>query len=163
MQLYAYRNTMAGAKPKFRVPEDTGFVNLLELKKRREIERQEEELARREAAEAVIEGQKRAADEAIRRANMVLSRYRTGHSFETILTRVCRALKVHPNEIFSERRSSKVVFARQAVMYWTCRLTRRSLPEIGRMFGRDHTTILHGRSIYPGKRAKMGRFLREVR
>lgn len=38
--------------------------------------------------------------------------------------------------------------ARQAA-YWCCRqLTGYSYPELGRLFGRDHTTVMHGRNNY---------------
>lgn len=46
--------------------------------------------------------------------------------------------------VLSESRERHVVKARQAAMYISRRLTRRSLPEIGRRMGnRDHTTVLH--------------------
>ena len=47
-------------------------------------------------------------------------------------------------ELASARRSRSVAHPRQAAMWLCRRLTGRSLPEIGRMFGgRDHTTVTH--------------------
>ncbi|MBZ9873100.1 hypothetical protein LB542_19825 [Mesorhizobium sp. BR1-1-9] len=84
--------------------------------------------------------------------------------YRDIEARACRLFKVRPSEIRSNRRNREIVFARQFVMYWTVRLTKLSLPAIGRLMGgRDHTTCLHGKREYPAKRAKMGRHLRAAR
>jgi hypothetical protein len=48
------------------------------------------------------------------------------------------------NDLTSQRRTMRTVFARQVAMYLAKKLTPNSLPEIGRRFGgRDHTTVLH--------------------
>ncbi|WP_159585942.1 helix-turn-helix domain-containing protein [Chelativorans xinjiangense] len=86
------------------------------------------------------------------------------HSYQSIERRICRVFGMNRAELLANRRDKRTVLARQAVMYWTCRLTKRSLPEIGRLIGgRDHTTCLSGKNAYPKKRAAMGRFLRAVR
>lgn len=47
-------------------------------------------------------------------------------------------------DLTSQRRTARMVFARQVAMYLAKKLTPNSLPEIGRRFGgRDHTTVLH--------------------
>jgi len=47
-------------------------------------------------------------------------------------------------DLSSQRRTAKMVFARQVAMFMAKKLTSQSLPEIGRRFGgRDHTTVLH--------------------
>lgn len=47
-------------------------------------------------------------------------------------------------DIRSPRRNATTVLARQVAMYISKMTTSRSLPEIGRLFGRrDHTTVLH--------------------
>lgn len=83
--------------------------------------------------------------------------------FLRIVTRICEALEVDPVDMFSQKRAMHVVFARHAVMYWTCRLSKRSTPQIGYLMGRDHTSILFGKRAYVEKRAAMGRTLRPVR
>lgn len=49
-----------------------------------------------------------------------------------------------PDQIRNQRRSRNLIIARQVVMYLCDQLTSKSLPEIGKFLGRDHTTILHG-------------------
>lgn len=47
-------------------------------------------------------------------------------------------------EMSSARRSRAIARPRQVAMYLARTLTPRSLPEIGRKFGkRDHTTVIH--------------------
>jgi chromosomal replication initiator protein len=47
-------------------------------------------------------------------------------------------------EMTSARRAREVARPRQVAMYLAKQLTRRSLPEIGKLFGdRDHTTVIH--------------------
>lgn len=45
--------------------------------------------------------------------------------------------------LMSSNRQRKVARPRQVAMYLSRRLTTRSLPEIGRLFRRDHTTVIH--------------------
>lgn len=149
--------TMANAKPKFRqIEQEVRVVTVEELKEKRRLLAEAEARRQREAAIA----------EAAARAS-IYRRDTGGHyriSYKEIERRICRALRVTPKEIASDRRHKQLVFARQAIAYWATRLTVRSLPEIGRLMGGfDHTTILHGKRAYPVKRAKMGRILRPVR
>lgn len=84
--------------------------------------------------------------------------------FKRIETRACKVFKVSLMELRSARRNARVAMARQFIYYWATRLTPMSLGQIGRLVGgRDHTTVFHGRDVYPQKRAAMGRHLREVR
>lgn len=86
------------------------------------------------------------------------------HTYRDIERRACRLFRTKPSEIHSDRRNREIVFARQFVMYWTARLTKLSLPQVGRLMGgKDHTTILHGKNKYVEKRARMGRYLRAAR
>lgn len=51
---------------------------------------------------------------------------------------------IHISEMTSHRRARNVVRPRQVAMYLSRNLTSKSLPEIGRLFGkRDHTTVIH--------------------
>jgi chromosomal replication initiator protein len=45
--------------------------------------------------------------------------------------------------LLARDRSPKVAMARQIAMYLARELTDVSLPEIGRGFGRDHSTVVH--------------------
>jgi chromosomal replication initiator protein len=49
------------------------------------------------------------------------------------------------SDIFSQSRLKKIVKARQVAMFLCREINKRSLPEIGRLFGgKDHTTALYG-------------------
>lgn len=56
---------------------------------------------------------------------------------------VCAYYRVTQVDMLSERRAREIARPRQVAM-WLCRkLTKRSLPDIGRRFGeRDHTTVI---------------------
>lgn len=59
----------------------------------------------------------------------------------------------------SRRRSQKLVRARQIAMYLACDLLPGcSLPQIGRAFGRDHTTVIHARRVVTDLCARDARF-----
>lgn len=50
------------------------------------------------------------------------------------------------DEILSKRRTHPIVLTRHKAAYLACKLTLRSLPEIGRAInGRDHTTVINSR------------------
>ena len=52
--------------------------------------------------------------------------------------------QLEPLDMTSKRRARAVARPRQVAMYLCKKLTRRSLPDIGRRFGgRDHTTVMH--------------------
>jgi chromosomal replication initiator protein len=50
---------------------------------------------------------------------------------------------IHLKDMMSPRRARAVAYPRQMAMYLSKDLTDKSLPAIGRMFDRDHTTVLH--------------------
>lgn len=149
--MVAYRNTVAGS-------QDI-------LSKRLAAERERRKEAERIAWEARI-AQVRVAEE--RRAAVTEARKAAGvpfrHTYRSIEERAMKLFRVTRSELNNNRRNRELVFARQFIMYWACRLTALSLPQIGKLMGgRDHTTSMHGRDVYPVKRAKMGRYLRGVR
>jgi chromosomal replication initiation ATPase DnaA len=162
MYVAAYRNTVAGSQ-----------AIIAQRKRAAEIMRQEEERQARERA-ARIEAQNTAMREAeadlARRAeelNRELAKLQgtvVRVTVARIEARICRALNVSRKDVRSDRRNREIVLARQAIMYWSARRTRFSLPQIGKfMGGLDHTTVLHGKKAYVEKRAKMGRTLRQAR
>jgi hypothetical protein len=58
---------------------------------------------------------------------------------------VAREFRIPKIDLESARRTANIVVPRHVAMGLARRLTRKSLPEIGRQFGgRDHTTVLHG-------------------
>jgi len=60
---------------------------------------------------------------------------------EAIQNAVAASYGVTRAEMLSERRNIKIIMPRHVAMYLCRELTPRSLPAIGRMFGRDHTSI----------------------
>lgn len=61
------------------------------------------------------------------------------------IQKACAAhFKIDPSEMRSKRRARAVARPRQVAMYISKKMTPRSLPEIGRIFGgRDHSTVIH--------------------
>ena len=65
-------------------------------------------------------------------------------SIEEIQHRVAAHYNIKAAELSSSRRAQAVVRPRHVAMYLAKQLTSRSLPEIGRKFGkRDHTTVMY--------------------
>ena len=56
---------------------------------------------------------------------------------------VCQYYHIAPIEMVSQRKGRAVARPRQVAMYLARELTPLSLPAIGRMFARDHTTVIH--------------------
>ena len=57
---------------------------------------------------------------------------------------VCDEFRVTLTDMTSKRRARVIARPRQVAMYLSKKLTKRSLPDIGRRFGgRDHTTVMH--------------------
>ena len=65
-------------------------------------------------------------------------------TIEEIQRRVAQHYNIKATELSSSRRAQAVVRPRHVAMYLAKQLTSRSLPEIGRKFGkRDHTTVMY--------------------
>ena len=62
----------------------------------------------------------------------------------------------------SKRRERKVALPRQVAMYLSKMLTSKSLPEIGRNFDRDHTTVIHAVKKVEEMMEKDANFRQEV-
>ena len=74
------------------------------------------------------------------------SRYMAGQrlTVDRIQRAVCEEFKVTLTDMVSKRRARVIARPRQVAMYLSKKLTKRSLPDIGRRFGgRDHTTVMH--------------------
>ena len=64
-------------------------------------------------------------------------------TLETIQQAAAEAFDLSRERLLARDRSPKVALARQIAMYLARELTDVSLPEIGRGFGRDHSTVVH--------------------
>ena len=74
------------------------------------------------------------------------SRYTSGQrlTVDRIQRAVCDEFRVTLTDMTSKRRARIIARPRQVAMYLSKKLTKRSLPDIGRRFGgRDHTTVMH--------------------
>jgi chromosomal replication initiation ATPase DnaA len=60
-----------------------------------------------------------------------------------IIPAVLNMFEITNDELMSERRDRSIVQGRQVAMYLYRRYSGKSLQEIGNVFRRDHTTILH--------------------
>jgi hypothetical protein len=60
-----------------------------------------------------------------------------------IIGRVSSVTGISPAEIAGKSRSAKITFARHLAMWTVAKDTGLTLTQIGRAFGRDHTTIIH--------------------
>lgn len=64
-------------------------------------------------------------------------------TIDEIQKKVAEHFSISVKELQSSRRARTVARPRQVAMYLAKQLTSRSLPEIGRKFDRDHTTVMH--------------------
>ena len=74
------------------------------------------------------------------------SRYIAGQrlTVDRIQRAVAEEFDITLNDMVSKRRTRIVARPRQVAMYLCKKMTKRSLPDIGRRFGgRDHTTVMH--------------------
>lgn len=71
----------------------------------------------------------------------------TAHDSRITIRLIQRVVAAHfeidLSDLVSQRRQKCIVVPRQIAMTLSKRLTERSMPEIGRLFRRDHTTVLH--------------------
>ena len=65
----------------------------------------------------------------------------TIHDIQTL---VCCAFGISQLDLLSRRRGRVQARPRQVAMWLARHATPCSLPEIGRAFDRDHTTVMHG-------------------
>ena len=73
-----------------------------------------------------------------------LNRVVTFLTVDEIMRTVALAYGVKMEEILSKERTQTLVTPRQVAMFLSCKLTTRSLQEIGRSFGKTHATVYHG-------------------
>jgi chromosomal replication initiator protein len=69
--------------------------------------------------------------------------FRCADTMREIIDIVSYEVGVSRDDILGDRRFRVITRARQYAM-WKCRKQGYSLPQIGHVFGRDHTTVAHG-------------------
>jgi chromosomal replication initiator protein len=76
-------------------------------------------------------------------------------SVENIQKTAADFYKIKVADMYSKKRPASIARPRQIAMYLAKELTKKSLPEIGELFGgRDHTTVLHAVRKIGGERLK---------
>lgn len=73
----------------------------------------------------------------------MLRSYDRRTTIDEIQKKVAEYFNISVKEMQSSRRARTVARPRQIAMFLAKQLTSRSLPEIGRKFDRDHTTVMH--------------------
>jgi chromosomal replication initiator protein len=64
-------------------------------------------------------------------------------TMESVLRAVASEFNLQPAQIKQKSNARPIAYPRQVAMYLVKELTQSSLPEIGRMFSKHHTTVLH--------------------
>lgn len=62
---------------------------------------------------------------------------------DAILDEVARAFNLDVDDVIGDSREQRIIRARKTAMAVMRELTDLSLPAIGRVFGKDHTTVMH--------------------
>ena len=60
-----------------------------------------------------------------------------------IISEVCRFYSIEEETLRGTLKNKSTAEARQVAMYLIRKMTNLSLPDIGREFGRDHSTVIH--------------------
>lgn len=69
---------------------------------------------------------------------------RAGQPLHAIAAEVCKAHQISPLDFFSKRRFRPITKARQEYCYRARHETTASYPEIAKLLGWDHTSVLYG-------------------
>ena len=83
-------------------------------------------------------------------------------TIEEIQRKVAEHYNIRVAEMNSKRRDRPVARPRQIAMYLAKELTTKSLPDIGRAFDRDHTTVIHAVKTIEDLRTKDPAFKEET-
>jgi chromosomal replication initiation ATPase DnaA len=68
-------------------------------------------------------------------------------TFEAVVNKVCIQYEVNKKEVLGDRRYQSLVKARSIIINLMIELHKVSLSQLGRMFGMDHSTIIHHRAM----------------
>ncbi|MBR1780257.1 MAG: chromosomal replication initiator protein DnaA, partial [Oscillospiraceae bacterium] len=90
-----------------------------------------------EGASMDLETTMRAVRELIRSSESLMP------SPDVIIDETGKCYGIDVSDILSTSRTKEITLARQVAMYVIRQLTKLSLPEIGKIFSRDHTTVIH--------------------
>jgi chromosomal replication initiator protein len=83
-------------------------------------------------------------------------------TIDKILSSVSAHYRLTVEDLKSRKRTSNIAFARHVSIYLIKKFTDRSLPAIGRVFSRDHTTIINSIETVEKKLASDPSFENEI-
>lgn len=84
-------------------------------------------------------------------ADILVSENDLSINVNTIKKVVGKRFSIKMEDFNSKRKTQSIAWPRQIAMYLTTELTDLSLPEIGREFNRDHSTVVHARDVVKEK------------
>ncbi|HUR42094.1 MAG TPA: chromosomal replication initiator protein DnaA [Verrucomicrobiae bacterium] len=128
------------ARSKTKLPDD---VALFVAQRIRSSVRELEGALHRLTASAQITGRAINMDFARETLKDMVARYERLITIDNIKRKVSEYFNIRLTDLSSERRTRSLARPRQIGMALAKELTTHSLPEIGRAFGKDHTTVLH--------------------
>jgi chromosomal replication initiator protein len=84
------------------------------------------------------------AQEQLRDLFVSTSRQASGITMEMIVRAVADHFKLTPNEIKAKQKTKGILYPRQLAMHIARKITDYTFEEIGRYFGKDHSTAMYG-------------------
>ncbi len=125
--------------------------------------RQLEGAVKRICAQCMLTGTPVSVDLAVRCiSDQVVGSEPVSVTIDKILSAVSSHYGIAVEDLKSRKRTSNIAFARHVAIFLIKKLTDRSLPAIGRVFGRDHTTIINSIDTVEKKLATDPSFDHEV-
>ena len=86
----------------------------------------------------------------------------TSVTVDKVLSAVSNKYQIDRDELFSKKRNSEIVKARNVSIYLIKTLTDMTLVAIGRMFNRDHSTIVNSLSNIEKEIRSSAEFAHEI-
>ncbi|MBQ7779100.1 MAG: chromosomal replication initiator protein DnaA [Clostridia bacterium] len=126
--------------------------------------RQLEGAVKRISAQCILTGAEVSVDLAIRCiSDQVVGSEPVTVTIDKILSMVSQKYGITVDDLKSRKRTSNIASARHISVYIIKKLTDRSLPAIGRVFGRDHTTIINSIETVEKRMATESAFDAEIK
>lgn len=129
------------------IPATTRIVRPYQEVLRAKAQAAKEAARRAEEARLFEEDRLRLAQEVANREDPIF----VAKPWKDIVRETCEKHKVGVGQVMSDQRYASVVAARNEVFYRMSRECVLSLPRIGQLLGKDHTTVLHGIRRYMQK------------
>jgi chromosomal replication initiator protein DnaA len=125
--------------------------------------RQLEGVVKRISAQCLLTGEPVSLDLAVRCiSDQMVGSEPVSVTIDKILSSVSAHYRLTVEDLKSRKRTSNIAFARHVSIYLIKKFTDRSLPAIGRVFSRDHTTIINSIETVEKKLASDPSFENEI-